>query len=114
MPRTARTHAFTQVPQAVSSYTAVAAWITDHSKITLAIELLVDNAVLLTAWGTAAYFCGPILTFVLSLLTAAIYLYERLFGRLQTGKVVEAVCDTVDLAKSRWEARKARAVATAY
>jgi len=82
---------------------------TSHSKTVLAIELLVDNAILLTVYATVSLAFGPVATFVLTLLSAAIYLYERISGRLQTPKVVEAACTAYDAgAASGKSARPAR------
>lgn len=121
MPRATRTAkpivaainaAGSALPQ--TSYAAVVQWMSSHSKTVLAIELLVDNALLLTLYATVSLAFGPVVTFILTLLSAAIYLYERIFGRLRTPTVVEAACTAYDAGLSRWEARKARAAATAY
>ena len=104
--------ATTALPQ--TSYAAAVQWMTSHSKTVLAIELLVDNAILLTVYATVSLAFGPVATFVLTLLSAAIYLYERICGRLQTPKVAEAACTAFDAGRSKWEERKARAHLVQY
>lgn len=121
MPRTARTPkpiaaainaAASAVPQ--TSYAAVVQWMGKHTRVVLAIEVLIDQAVLITAYAATSTLFGPVATFVIALLGAILYFGARLVGPLRTDKVVEAACTAFDAGRSRWDARKARAAATAY